>query len=345
MITKRLDWVDCVKGISIILIMFGHIETHTTLFKGFISMFHVQVFLVISGYLFAKNNKNSNSIKSIIKKICIPYVIFSILAIIFDIIFCVFDSQSIIKTTLIDVYKTLTLFGILAIWYLPSYTIASSLFLILKDKVKANLRWVIIAFLIVISVVFSYLFNYIHGIINSFYYDLIYFPVAAIVRSLVCVFYIAIGFELGAKEYIERIPNYYRVIIAILLLILTATCSVISNDRNFSMLEFGNYPFILLLGALTGALGVIFLLFKCDCKYMKPIMFLGKNSLIILVTHMTFKLTNLSRYIVSMFVDDNNPFYSLISFAFLLMMEVPIIFLFNGPLKFCISGKSLREKD
>ncbi len=46
---KRIEWIDVLKGIGIILVILGH--THV-LFRTYIFSFHMPLFFFISGYLF-----------------------------------------------------------------------------------------------------------------------------------------------------------------------------------------------------------------------------------------------------------------------------------------------------
>ena len=50
---KRIDWVDCAKGIAIILVLIGHTVTFDTesqrLARGIIFSFHMPLFFVLAG--------------------------------------------------------------------------------------------------------------------------------------------------------------------------------------------------------------------------------------------------------------------------------------------------------
>lgn len=54
---KRYTWIDCMKGIGIILVVLGHIYKDN--FMGqWIYSFHMPLFLVLSGFLMCKKDIN-----------------------------------------------------------------------------------------------------------------------------------------------------------------------------------------------------------------------------------------------------------------------------------------------
>ncbi|MDF2943022.1 MAG: hypothetical protein K0S01_1880 [Herbinix sp.] len=73
--TNRYDEVDMIKGIGIILVVLGHCEFG--LFHEFIYLFHLSLFIIVSGYCF--NSKNANNIiwgiKKKIKSLYLPFII------------------------------------------------------------------------------------------------------------------------------------------------------------------------------------------------------------------------------------------------------------------------------
>ena len=58
---ERLDYIDTAKGIGIIFVVFGHHLLEAESFRHWISCFHMPLFFIISGYLFAFRNNNSQS--------------------------------------------------------------------------------------------------------------------------------------------------------------------------------------------------------------------------------------------------------------------------------------------
>lgn len=75
--TDRDAWVDNVKGIAILLVMWWYVQMAESEIYLWFTIFHVQVFFVISGYLYAKQQKHIDSLNRTVAKSVIPYVSFS----------------------------------------------------------------------------------------------------------------------------------------------------------------------------------------------------------------------------------------------------------------------------
>ncbi len=72
--TKRIQYLDIAKAIGIILVIIGHISQNEII-TSVIYSFHMPLFFILSGYLYHKGNT-----KNKIKKILIPYFLFSIIS-------------------------------------------------------------------------------------------------------------------------------------------------------------------------------------------------------------------------------------------------------------------------
>lgn len=86
-VTKRNSVVDIMKGIAIILVVIGH--TYVKYIYNFISLFHVAIFFIISGYCF--NNaylETRYSFLELLKKrllsLWLPYVAYNFIALLFQ---------------------------------------------------------------------------------------------------------------------------------------------------------------------------------------------------------------------------------------------------------------------
>lgn len=91
---ERKKWIDITKGIGIILVVLGHSNllltgiTDDSNITKYIYSFHMPLFFYISGYLYSpskyKNFKELGNKK--FRSLIIPYIYFSLLAILFDIV-------------------------------------------------------------------------------------------------------------------------------------------------------------------------------------------------------------------------------------------------------------------
>lgn len=73
----RIDYIDILRGIGILLMVMGHTNSFGGYFDKFIHAFHVPMFFLISGYLFkAKFYTLPMIIKKRMKTLLIPYFVF-----------------------------------------------------------------------------------------------------------------------------------------------------------------------------------------------------------------------------------------------------------------------------
>ena len=73
----RMDWLDCVKAIGMILVYIGH--CHIPGVNKYIYLFHMPLFFIISGYLWNIEKNKSMNFKTFFQKkfksYIIPYVL------------------------------------------------------------------------------------------------------------------------------------------------------------------------------------------------------------------------------------------------------------------------------
>lgn len=136
-VKNRIEWIDIAKGLTIILIVFGHIYENEIMHKILWS-FHLQTFMFISGYLYKKRS-NMEYIKRKIKTIMIPYLFFGILELIyFYLIESRFRENFPIQKSIIGLltgnYDGLV-FNV-HLWYLPFLFITSVLYNIINNIFK-----------------------------------------------------------------------------------------------------------------------------------------------------------------------------------------------------------------
>lgn len=86
---KRIEWVDTLKGIGIILMVLGHYPAFSYTGRALILIysFHMPLFLFIGGYLFSdiKNRKElTNKLKNNVGSLALPYFGFSIISLVFS---------------------------------------------------------------------------------------------------------------------------------------------------------------------------------------------------------------------------------------------------------------------
>lgn len=310
---KRNMEVDMVKGLAIILMVIGHVETPA---QNFIYLFHMAVFFIAAGYFYKEDA--SESISSVgqyivkkIKGLWVPYAlwtaVFSLLRNFFIHINVYTNNPLILETVnskfafvtefwtwkdiLINIIKGCILPGNVqvggALWFLATLLQISIMYCVIEFVLKKFLdRKYIVAAQFVVAVVLlmiGYFLNlkdiYIFGI-ESFF-------------SCYCLFYA--GMLLHRFE--DRISQIKPVRSVLLLVICFVLLCVLNNFGSIA-LGANNYnnPVFMLAASLAGW----FLLYesasliKQNPIIAKGIAYVGKNTLPIVVLHfLAFKLVSL----------------------------------------------------
>lgn len=334
--SERHTWIDCLKGFAILLVMWGHTQSATPL-NTWVQTFHVSIFLLISGFLYAENKKTIDLFDKTLKKLIRPYILFSILAILINVFVAILLNSAIIKGIFVDIYKTVTLYGIHALWYLPSYALAT--YVMLKAGTRRK-RKIIAGVCIIWSLLCSSIFGWLSQLNLGYYYTLVYYPIASITRAGMCAAIMAIGYDLfgllrDVKKKTALIP------LAILCLMISMYLSPYTKNSNFSTVQLGVHSVILYICAITGSVGFFLSLFEVgEAAYrFKILRWCGVNSLILLITHSTLKLHVISGWLVKKCGIFDVPFIGYIadgcgSLALIVIMEIPIVYvLTKTPLK------------
>ncbi|MDO4962891.1 MAG: acyltransferase [bacterium] len=297
---ERIKFLDVAKGIAIIAVVLGHTAgvCESSIFNNmyimgninkniiiFTSSFHMPMFFILSGIaLFYNNTWQNISIKEFFikksKKILYPYVIFSILIILFQSI--MFSGVDILK----DIIDTVILNGISILWFLIALLIGEVLFVTIIKLCKNKLTKIIIFILFIITNLFLYKINYIP------YYDKyinIFKILNVLNRGIAASVFISIGYystKILKKMKITKIMQFTLGLLTFILYLYFYK----NNGVDFRMSVIGNpiwYSINLSLGTFSFIMFSKTILEKC-----KFLAFLGKNSLIIYLTHLNFLIIN-----------------------------------------------------
>ncbi len=261
---SRNKSVDIAKGLGIILIVWGHTVCP---FRNQIYLFHVALFIILSGILF-NYNVNVNSEQYILKKfhsLVIPYLRYFVLGIL------VWFLSTFHKISLHDIFRIINITNPQdngAIWFLLSLFYANLLyFFIIKYSYK-RIRdvIVIICCLIGISMKFNILF---------------------IDQALVMIMFYHIGYTFK-NVFLTRNQSFLFVNIIVFLygLILTIHSHFYINIAN---MDYGNNIIYYYLFGVSGSYIIIYLsILIAKYRLGKYIAIIGMNSLTILGTHFIF---------------------------------------------------------
>ncbi len=79
---KRIEWVDIVKYVCIIMVMLSHLETRTEIWSAFYTPFFLSAFFFAAGYVYKPNNSFGVFLDKKIRQLFMPWLVFSV----FDIV-------------------------------------------------------------------------------------------------------------------------------------------------------------------------------------------------------------------------------------------------------------------
>lgn len=298
--SKRIEWIDVVKGLAIILVIVGH-TIHPRSFSWIVIFtFHMPIFFIISGFLYKPRGPHEIIAKKS-KRLLIPYFSTCFLLLISVVIINYFNhtdfegiSYSFSHLMLAFLYgngvvppKTYPLSDVWQVgmlWFLLCLFLAellfSSIMMITKNK---NPNYFPLA--VITTAVVGYVIS--HFIFLPWNTDL----------AMIALVYLYIGYEMRKISFDSvKIPMYIFVCMILFWIQTIHIGGIEMSSRTYPLFPFS------LLGSICASI-----LFIQGCKIIskvemikKPLAFLGSESLIILCFHQLeinlipwYKLTNL----------------------------------------------------
>ena len=269
---KRIEYIDILRGIAMILVLIGHNDTILT---NYIYSFHIPLFFFISGLTY---KGNSDSLKEVIKKrlrnIVIPYFELSLFLYFLWILLMNFQGIVLYKNDILRNFVGIfycqgvdNMAWGLQLWFLPCLFITSIIFSFIS-KIKKKV-FVLISIIVVSSV--GFLFNDILRINFLWSFDV----------ALVGVLFYGTGFLLKNKLniYKPQIVDYICMLISLVLLI-------IFNQLNGRIDMYSSQYNNIFLFISNSFLGIyIIIVVSKLIKQKRIIRFVGSNTIIILAFH------------------------------------------------------------
>ena len=152
---KRITWIDTVKGIAILLLLFSHSMTETDLVKNWILAFRIPIFFIICGYIvnlkYSDGFKEGQFIDLLSKRwynLLMPYFFFGIIIIIFFNVLRFIGGEPLNAPSLL--LDLVSMKGIASLWFLPIYFFSELLLVTILGLFKGYSRFVVIALIIVV---------------------------------------------------------------------------------------------------------------------------------------------------------------------------------------------------
>lgn len=283
---KRLAYFDMAKGFGIILVVLGHIEYVSEPLRAWISSFHMPLFFVISGMLINFKEEQKADISMLLKKkwksILVPYLWFCLLYFFVD-IFNIVMGKIDLHTFIVDCIQSLSFYGMSVLWFLPALFLAEIGFLIIKKTLP---DYIVVPLIIALSFL-AYLGQLSISNVYTLHEDSLLITscinfIRVFLRAAVAMFFVMAAFYLFNLIKNHTTFNIIELIIGIILFIVCIFASQINGCVDLRNIILKNYPVYLVI-ALLGSMAVI-LIFK-NCPRLDPLIFYGKNSLIVMATH------------------------------------------------------------
>ncbi|HVT01497.1 MAG TPA: acyltransferase family protein [Patescibacteria group bacterium] len=300
---ERVEYMDIVKGIAILLVVVGHAGSP---FQNFIYLFHMAAFFCVSGY-FYKDHYSSNLIKMIkrrIKSLYLPFLSFELLFLCLHNLFYALNIYS----------NKLVYFGEIEHLYKPFDYLKNLVFIFTFHNTEQLLKpfWFLIS-LFVVNVLFS-IISYLtterlkkHGEKARFTLVLLCFVIGMVMSFNKIVLSLNLGQSLVAlliyyfgylyKRFESHIPfNKYLMLLSFLFLVINSFYVRIEMSSNAY-----SDPFSFVINAVVGTyfiFGIAKFITAKKLKGMGLITFIGLNTLPLLALQLlSFKIVNLIQVI------------------------------------------------
>ena len=307
---KRLDYLDMVKGIGILLVVIGHMQDISTGLRVWISSFHMPLFFIVSGILMAVKNEPDKNIKeSIYKKfkgIIIPYLWFSLSYFVIDIGNVTVIGNIDKRTFIVDTISSLTFYGMSVLWFLPALFLASIFFIMIAKmcniylvKLKSELIIVVSFIISIIIAILAYVIklqvaklydNNADSLLITSLINIIYI----FLRALISMSFVAFGYCIRRiYEKLISIDAKYKIIdnrifclvVGMILLAINIVLGMKNECVDLHNMLLNNVP-LYYCAAFSGTLAMINI-----CKALpvvKLVTYYGRNSIIVMACHINY---------------------------------------------------------
>lgn len=339
---KRLTYLDMAKGIGIFLVILGHIEYIREDTLKWISSFHMPLFFVIGGILAYEKREEGRPLFSALaaraRGTLVPYAAFTIMLLTMNTLEHFLDPGALSGAQLARQYvDAATGYGIHILWFLPAYFTAGAIFLLLERGLRPVSRNLAVLLLAVGAYGVTVIFRLDQYAVTDL--PLIGFAgmdlLITLLRGILAMPFLLMGWYLGALY--GRLPRKAFPVLALLLIpggILALHLSVF--DLHYLYVEPWHY-----LAAFLSCAGLTALMRALPA--IRPLAWLGRNSLVIMCTHATFFVV----YYVSlgMFFIDNRiplpqPVFNLGVAVLVCAAEIPVVLVFNRYFGYLLGRKS-----
>lgn len=283
--TKRLGFIDGVRGLCMMLIILIHllpIEVYEMggMFFKWANLFKVALFYMVSGYLFFMKPKREPKklFNSLLKTMGVPYFIFSLIFMIFNIILATLSStNNVVSIITRDIIDTLTLRGIGTLWFLPTIFLT----IIMANYLFNNQT--VFKISICVSLVLFIVFYYINLNIDTSYL-VVENLVLVIGKTSFSYFNFTIIYFINQFTTKKNLEKY-----SLFPLIISVALAFFISDVDLNNYNLGGNWGLFILASLSSSVGIFYFFEQYYDRILggvKTVLaYIGKNSLSFMVIH------------------------------------------------------------
>ena len=293
-VTQRLKYLDAAKGIGILMVVFGHITSLGNPVDTYFSAYKLSIFYIVSGYLLCmRQTLNRYEFKPYVwkqlKSLMLPYFGYSVIVMIYNIFIDYLnavDKSKMLHDFLDQLYATVSLRGISALWFLPSLLIGQVLFfIILKSPKLVQVASAILALLLA-----DYMVDFLPTLeetIVSMPYKIVYYPLLTLSKGLIAFWFIGSGYL--CYFLLKNLKNRnIRFLLGVLFTLSTIYLSQKNPGVDLNLMSIGENSTLFYINGILGAMGAVLILEYLEKWWkMSFLTFCGKYSLVIMSTHGT----------------------------------------------------------
>ncbi|MCI9073523.1 MAG: acyltransferase family protein [Lachnospiraceae bacterium] len=343
---NRIRYLDIYKGLGIILVVLGHMEATPYSWKLWLNAFHMPLFFVAAGLLTGQGRLYERECGSVIRdrarSILIPYFWFSLISISWDGIKELLTPMPHLFTGIAArVWDFLSFFGISVLWFLPVFFVGATGYQLLRKRLSYPVALALLTLLAVGLCAFKGVPGQAAGMEMSVGAFLLKIA-CTVLRGCMGMFFCALGEGMGilTECFLERrwalaLAGAGMVAVGSWLAVVNARVS--GYPVSFCYLLLGNGALFLLAAlCLTG--GTLFLC--CLIGRFTPLEYLGKHSLIIMVTHLDIRVIHIAQQAGARVLAATGHIIThyIVLAVVMVILELFWIWLLNGHLRF-LMGK------
>ena len=266
-----------------------------------------------------------------LKSLMLPYFICSVCVFLIESGRIFWKNANTWGTVFRQLFQSLCLQGVSVLWFLPALFMGELFFICLRKK--CSHLWTVVALIVLCIIAYcgSMAVQEYFVQADSLKAELCYDVISMVCRNLFCVSFLGVGYYFARILFGRECHWAVEVLLAIGMLILTGVVLRINGAVDLRGMNLGNLLWFL-AGGVSGSVGVVFLcrrLERLPVKFLhRFLIFMGCNSLLVMVTHLDFRVLYVSIQMAEWMNDvilHNKVLFCITIVLFVILIEVVII--------------------